>query len=108
MNKKIMVLWAVVIVLLLAAIYLIGYSHKDKDYMKLEANLKNATLSYLKNTNRVPEFDDSTIVFTDDLVKLEYIKDSKMLDKYCVKSVVFTKGFLKDKYKIIMECEIDN
>ena len=108
MNKKIMALWAVVIVLLLTAIYLIGYSHRDKDYIKLEASLKNATMLYLKSNNIIPEFDDSAIVFTEELVKQDYIRDSKMIDKYCVKSIVFTKGLIKDKYKINKECKIDN
>ena len=108
MNKIIMVIWAIIIVLLLTAICLIGYSHKDKVYMKLEASLKNATMLYLKNYKRIPEFDESAIVFTDDLINEKYIKDASMVDKYCVKSIVFTKGLLKDKYKINMECEIDN
>ena len=108
MNKKIMVLWAVVVVLLLTAIFLIGYSRKDKDYMKLEASIRNATYLYLKNNNQIPEFDESAIVFTEDLLNQEYLKDSKSLNKYCIKSVVFTKRLIKDKYKINMECEIDN
>ena len=107
MNRKIMILWAVVIIMLLTAVYLIGYSHRDKDFIKLEANLREATLAYLKNNKLVTKFDESAIVFSSDLVTDEYIKDEKMIKDYCVKSIVFTKGLIKDKYKINIECEID-
>ncbi len=108
MNKKLMVLWAIVIVLLLTAIFLIGYSRKDREYMKLEGSIRTATYSYLKNNNLVPEYDESAIVFIEDLVNEDYLKDSESLNKYCVKSIIFTKGLFKDKYKLNLECEIDD
>ena len=112
MSRWLMALWGVVIILILTAIYIIGYNiknkEKDEEYIKLESSLKTATYSYLNKNNMVPGFNESQIVFIEDLIKDEYVKNEEEINKYCVKSIVFTNGLLKDDYNIIKECEIDN
>ena len=105
MNKKIMVLWAVIVVMLLTAIFLIGYNKRDKKYIELEKKLNDATYLYLKNNDMIPETDESVIVFVSKLVEEEYIKYDEELEKYCIESITFTKGLVKDKYEIVKYCK---
>ena len=105
MSNKIFVIWGLVIVMLLGTLLILGNNKKDKVYMALEKDLDKATLVYLKNNNMVPELDESAIVFVSKLIEEDYIKESEDLKKYCIESITFTKGLIKDKYEITTNCK---
>ena len=107
MNKLVMVVWGLIIVALCMIILMIGYKKKetDKEFLNLQSNLKQATKLYLKDNNIDLKISESTKIYIDDLINGEYIEDSEELKTYCVDSVVYSNGILKDIFKVNTNCE---
>ena len=99
-----MIVWGVVVSLLLILVLIIGIKDKDYDYAKLERNIKKATRSYILNNKMTPEISKSIVIDIDDLIKEKYI-DSKDIDKYCIKDIVFQNGLFYDNYTIEKKCD---
>ena len=106
MNSKIMVLWAFLIVMLLSVLLLLGYIKRDKVYLEFEKKVEKATLVYISDNKIKVETEKATIVFINELVEKEYLKDEEEnIKKYCVESVNYTKGLIKDKFKLNKNCK---
>lgn len=102
MNKVVMFIWGSIIVLLCTLIFLIGYKEKDHELIDYQQSLKNATVLYIKNNNLSNR---KQIVFVEDLVKDNYIENDEKVDKYCVNSIVYTKGILMDDFVMNYNCK---
>lgn len=99
-----MIIWGVVVSLLLVLVFILGLKEKDFDYFKLEINIKKATRKYILNNKMTPKISQSIVIDIEDLIKDKYI-DSKNIDKYCIKDVVFQNGLLYDNYTIEKKCD---
>ena len=104
MNKKIMIVWGMLIFLMCTLLLLIGFKYKDTDYMRLEIDLRNATKAYMKKNNLNPKISESVKVFIDELINDNYVNEESA-KKYCIKSVTYSNGILVDDYEIEKECE---
>ncbi|MBR4178512.1 MAG: hypothetical protein IKR57_04105 [Bacilli bacterium] len=106
MNNKIMFLWAFIVVGLLSVLLILGYSKRDKVYIELENKIEKATLSYLTDNNLIPKTEETELVFISELLEKEYLKDEvENIDKYCIESISFTKGLVKDRYVMNKNCK---
>ena len=108
MNRLVMVVWGLIICALCTIILMIGYKQKDnnKELLNLQSNLKEATKLYIKDHNIKLGVSESTKIYIEDLVNEKYIsEDDEEIDKYCVDSVVYSNGIIKDSFKINSECE---
>lgn len=99
MNKKIYIVWFLIIFNIILLIFVLGLKEKDLSYIKLELNLKIAAREYIKENNIKPNINDSQIIFINDL------KDNKRLNKldikkYNIDNIVYYNGLLFDKYTI--------
>lgn len=101
-----MITWGIVIFLMVATVFVIGMSQKDMKYLKLRWNLITSTREYIKDNNLTPKLNAAVVIFSDDLVKNDYI-DSKGIEKYCVKSVTLYNKLIIDEYTINKECDED-
>ncbi len=104
MNKNTMMLQGFIIVFLLGVILVIGYSKQDREYISYTRELRTACIKYMKDNNTKLKFNETTIIFIDDLLKDEYITTTN--DKYCIYSVSYTKGLILGKYKANKDCYI--
>lgn len=102
MNKLVMFIWGAVIVLLCTLLFLIGYKEKDLDYIRYENLLKTATKAYVNNKGLNK---DSQIVFVEELVEANYITETEENKKYCIESIVYSEGLIKDNYVINKNCK---
>ncbi|NLC47894.1 MAG: hypothetical protein GX758_00855 [Tenericutes bacterium] len=105
MNSKIMFLWGSIVVLICAFLIVLSNSQKDKVLLRLERDVKTATKEYVANENLEPKFNESTVVYIEQLLEKKYLKDEELLNEYCINRITFTKGLVIDKYIIIKECE---
>jgi len=101
MNKKIMITWFIVIIMLLGTILLIGLSKKDLNYVKLEYNIQYKAYKYIKE-NDIKVKKEYTINI-DKLIDENKIK-KEQTDNYCIKGVKVEKKLLLKKYKVIVKC----
>ena len=90
---------------LILLICLIGVRQKDYDYAKLSKELISACKEYMADNNIETALSNSFVVYIDELIEKNYVKESENLDKYCVTEVVYFNGILQDDYKIINNCE---
>ena len=102
MNKIVMFIWGSVIVLLCTLLFLIGYKERDVDYINYQNALKEATKAYIKKNNLSNK---NQIVFVEELVKENYIIETEDNKKYCVESIVYSEGLIKDEFIINKNCE---
>ena len=107
MNKGVMVIWFFTIVSLLGFILFIGYKKRDTVYLDLTESLEKATIKYVKKNNPDIKINERVIVFIDDLIEKRFIKEEskELIDKYCIKSVVFTRGLFDDNYTLNKNCD---
>jgi hypothetical protein len=105
MNSKIMFLWGLIIVLICSTLIILGNMQKDKTLIRLERNIKVATKEYIVNEKLEPKFNESTVVYIDELINKKYLKDDENIKEYCIKEVLFTKGILINEYEILKECD---
>ena len=99
-----MIVWGVVVALLLVLVLIIGIKDKDYNYARLESSIKKATRSYILNNKMTPKISQSIVIDIKELIKDKYI-DSKDIDKYCIKDVVFQNGLFYDNYTIEKKCD---
>ena len=104
MNKIVMVIWGCVIVLLCLLLFLIGYKHRDKEYLSFENSVKSATKSYVRNNRLTPSINDSTVIFIDDLLNADYISIDKVKG-HCINNIVYYRGLLFDTVTIDTDCD---
>ena len=89
---------------LILLICLIGVK-KDFTFDKLSKELISACKKYMADNNIETSISNSFVVYIDELIEKEYIKDSEDLDKYCISEVVYFNGIIQDDYKVINNCE---
>ena len=107
MNRIVMVIWGLVIVSMCTLIYMIGYKQQDLDYLSIAKELKKAGETYA-NDNRLSlttKIGNSSIIYIDDLLKGQYIKEDEKIQDYCIEGVVYSNNLIKDSYTIKQNCE---
>ena len=105
MSKKLMVVQFFTVTCLVLLICLIGVKQKDFTFDKLSKELISACKKYMADNNIETSISNSFVVYIDELIEKEYIKDSEDLDKYCISEVVYFNGILYDDYEIIENCK---
>ena len=105
MNRIVMVIWGLIVFMMFGIILMIGYKKQDKVFLELSANLETATKRYVKNKNIELKFNESSKIYVKDLIEEEYIEYDEDIEKYCIDSVIVTKGLLHDKYEVNENCE---
>ena len=108
MNKRIMVIWGMLVFIILATILIIGINKKDKVLFRLERELNSSTKKYIKDNNIKVNMNESYTVQISDLIDKEYIKEDERIDKYCVQKIIVHKGLVFYEYKIYKDCEEKN
>ena len=54
----------------------------------------------------MPKTEETELVFISELLEKEYLKDEvENIDKYCIESISFTKGLVKDRYVMNKTCK---
>ncbi len=107
MNSKIMFLWGFLIVMICASLLVLGNIGNDYTLYKLERNLKLSSKTYLEKNNRMPEYNETEIVYVNELIDSEIIKEDPNIDKYCIKEIMIKKGLLFNKYEVYKECKVE-
>lgn len=107
MNSKIMFLWGLIIVMICSALLILGNIGKDYKLYKLEREIKISSKKYLEQNDRIPKPYESEVVFVDELLENEIIKNESDINKYCIKKVKITNKLIINKYEIIKECETE-
>lgn len=102
-GKVAMFIWGSIIVLVFLLIFLIGYKEKDRTNIKFENNLKKIVTSYVKNNSLLPKVNDSVIIFSEDLVKDDYLSEEDK-DKHCIEKVIYYNGIIFDNITIDENC----
>ena len=77
MNKRIMVIWGMLVFIIFATILIIGFI----------------------------KFNKNIVVKIEDLIDNNYIKENENIKKYCIKTITVYKGILLYEYKINKNCE---
>lgn len=104
MNKKIMVLWCIIIVGLLGIVLLLGLKQKDLTYIKLEFNIKIEAHKYIKNNDINIKLGDKYNIEIDKIINDKSIK-TELVNKYCIKSIDVINNLVFDDYKLLKKCE---
>ncbi len=97
-----MIVWTSLIVLICGMLLILGYNLEDN---KIQRELRSATNNYMKDNNMSLSIGNAAIVYIDELIKSNYLKeDDKYKDK-CIKSVVVSKGLVLNDYQINTLCD---
>lgn len=104
MSKKLMVLWFLIIFLLLGTILVIHYSSLDWNRIDLQRKIKKTSYNYFKDNNLLPSINESSIVYINDLIEKNYIKDTEEIDKYCIESVEVTNKLFINIFTVNRKC----
>ena len=107
MNKKIMIIWAMVIVLICASLIFIANSKRDKDLLKLEHDIKISSKKYINDNNIEIKYSEPVLININELIEKEYLNDNNSIEKYCIKRIIVSKKLFYNKYDIEKECEIN-
>ncbi len=99
-----MFVWGMVIVLMCTLIFMIGYKQQDRDYINLSKELKQAGKTYVHDNRISPKLGSSVIIYIDDLINGQYIKEDEKLKEYCVEGVVYSNELFIDSYSIRKNC----
>ena len=105
MSKKLMVLWFLVIFVMCFSLLVIHYNTLDKDLLKIEKEVKVASKKYFKDRDMLPSLNETSIVFIDNLIKEEYIKESEKIEKYCIDSVKVNNKLFIYVYEVVRDCD---
>lgn len=97
-------MWAFIVCGILATILILGYGMKSENEDVFEKELEEAAYRYASDNSLLPNFNDSAVIYTEDLVKGNYINDER-ITKECIKSVSIYKGFSENQFKIIKSCD---
>jgi|SRR5574344_1713484 DNA-directed RNA polymerase subunit N (RpoN/RPB10) len=107
MSKKIMYLWGFIVLLICSALIILGNVGDDYTLYKLERNIKLSATKYLKDNNMLPNYNESEVVFVQDLLRDKYIEEDLNIEKYCIKEVLVTNRLIVDKYEILKDCKVE-
>jgi len=102
--KNIMALQGLVIVFIFLVIIFIAYNNQDKEYLAYSKEIKSACEKFLSDNKVQLKYNETTVIFMKDLLDGEYIKENK--EKYCITSVIYTKGLILGKYKANKDCNV--
>lgn len=105
MNKRIMVIWGMLVFIIICTLLIIGFNKKDKVLFRLERELKVASREYVKDNKINVKFNETYVIKIDELIDKEYVRENDNLNKYCIKRVLVYKGLLLNEYTIEKECE---
>lgn len=100
-----MIIWASIIVLIMAVLLMIANNLRDDVLFKLEKDLKVAANKYVKEKGKL-SIGETTIIFPDTLLEQKYLSDKEVLKKYCIESIVLTKGLIINEIEINKNCEM--
>ena len=82
--RYIIYVWLIVIVVLLVLVGCSNHNAKNVEaHQKIEAELRNATLTYVSRNEIYPNVSNKWKVTIDQLKELKYITDSEITDKTC-------------------------
>lgn len=102
MNKKIMIVWFILVFLILTTVLVIGLNEKDLNYIKFEYKIKLVGRKHIKEKKIKTKINDSYVIFIDDIKdKL----DNKKIEEYCIDSINYYNGLIFDKYSVIRKCK---
>ncbi|MEG2457479.1 MAG: hypothetical protein RSB41_01130 [Bacilli bacterium] len=105
MKKGFYLLWSLIIILLSLFLLYIGLYYKDnKDKIKLQDELKESALKYIKEENI--KLNPSIEINSEDLVKKGYMKEQVLDNKPCTSKINITKTFIFKTYKYKYTCII--
>jgi hypothetical protein len=105
MSEKLMIIWASIIVLIMAVLLMTANNLRDDVLFKLEKDLKVAANKYVKEKEKL-SIGETTIIFPDTLLEQKYLSDKEVLKKYCIESIVLTKGLIINEIEINKNCEM--
>lgn len=107
MSKNTMIVWAILIVTILACILVIGFKYKKQyPYIKYKNNLKLQTKKYIeKESSITPNENISISVTTGALLKKRYIKTTKVNNKDCNGKIVVSYDNEKYNYDVKIKCK---
>ena len=97
-----MIIWGSLVVMICGMLVILGLNLEDN---KIERDLRSAVNHYIEDNNIKLSVANATIIYINELVEDEYIKDSKKYDENCIQSVVVSKGLILNDYTINKECK---
>ena len=97
-----MIIWGSLVVMICGMLVILGLNLEDN---KIERELKSAANHYIENNNIKLSMASATIIYVKELVKDEYIEDSKKYDEKCIQSIIVSKGLILNDYTINKECK---
>lgn len=108
MNKFVMFIWVILVSGIFGVIAMIGYKEKEEQRQNMSyiSELKVASQKYLAKKNISLKYNVPEIIFYSDLLESKIIEDEE--NEHCIKSIVVTKGFIKDEYEINRNCDLNN
>ena len=102
MNKRIFIVWGLLIALLVLGIGYIGITKKEEiKYISLKNEVKKATKEYINDNNiKVYPFK----ITTEKLEEKDYLKELKINNKVCAGDIVVNKKIIFYSYDIKFTC----
>lgn len=111
MNRFVLFIWAFIMASIFGIILTIGYREKNNEenieYRDYISNIKEISNKYLAKKKINLKYNTPEIIFYSDLKEAELL-DEEDENKYCIKSIIVTKGILKNEYEISKDCELVN
>lgn len=106
MSNKVMVLWAMLIVIIVCSLFIIGKNEEKARRIKSqEENYDNIIISYIENNDIELVEGSEIIVNSNDLIRNGYIKEIIKDDSICIFEATVTKNKKYDiKYRY--ECKV--
>lgn len=109
MDKKTMLIWGVIVVIIFAGLITYGICYKKAHpYMSIESNLKDAAKEYMENYDGIkPDSMIDLTITSKVLYEAEYITKDKLKykGKECSGKVVVSNDNGKYKYTPTVKCE---
>lgn len=104
-NKKLFVIWGILVVALIILLTVIGILLKmqKKDYKTLEDKLRDSAIKYVDNQFLYPDEGDLLRITSDILIEHEFLDELKVNDDICVGYVeIYKEGVYQ--YKAYLKC----
>jgi hypothetical protein len=87
---------------------MIGYKSQDRDYIAYSKELRVACKSYIKDNRLDVKIGETIIIYKDDLLNGQYIKEDENLEKYCIEGIAYSNNLIIDEFEIRKNCEDKN
>lgn len=102
MNKRVIVLWSIIVVGLFLTILVIGITNKEElKYIKLKNEVKEVTKEYIKDNN----IDKYPVTISSEILEEKDYIDELILDnKVCACDIVVNKKLIFYTYNIKFTC----